>query len=355
MNKKIKVSVVGATTSPILSQFTGNETNSWQGYDFYVNDPIEKADFWVVIQGSNPGDDLCEVPIGGFLYLSAETSYPLDWFIKSPSRLKFLTQFDRVYTSHFVPLDNVEFAYPFLPWMINSNHGESILGRHQRDVEWLRKLKVPRKNDKISMICSDQQWTSSHKLRFRFAQSLKQHFGSRLDWFGNGINSIDEKWDGLAPYSYTIVLENQAQSGVITEKLTDAYLAYSFPLYWGSNDAASIFGHESFESLNAFDVKGSIEVIEKAIRTPHELRVSALTSAREVVLTDFHFLTRIALICDKLQSEGAWIPESGRKVRLEIPSKLEARFDAGLRDPRRLLGSLVMGGARRFGGIDYSP
>ena len=355
MNKTIKVSVVGAHVSPNLSQFTGNSINSWEGYDFYFNDPISEADFWFVIQGSNHGDDFCEVPIGGFAYLSAETSYPLDWFIKSPPRMSYLSQFDRVYTSHFVPLDNVEFAYPFLPWMINSNHGESILDTHKRDIEMLRHLKVPEKNGRISMICSDQQWTASHRLRFHFAQSLKQYFGSRLDWFGNGINPIDEKWDGLATYPYTIVLENQVQSGVITEKLIDAYLAYSFPLYWGSSHATSIFGSESLERLDAFNIRGSIEVIERAIATPYSARVSALRKAREIALTDFHFLTRIARICDKLQTEGVWNPDIRRKVELRNPSKLEARFDAGLRDPKRLIGTIAMGGARRLGGIDYSP
>jgi len=355
MAKKIKLSIIGAGDQLSLTQFTGAPNNFWKGYEFFVNDPIDKADFWFVIQGANPGDTQCDVPKGGFMYLSAETSYPLDWFVGSPVRMKFLEQFDRVLTHHFVPLSNVEYAFPFLPWMINANHGPSILAPHHRDYSWLAAAKPPTKNNRISMICSNQQWTASHKMRFRFAEQLKAHFGETLDWFGNGVNSVAEKWDGLASYPYTIVLENQAQSGVVTEKLIDAYLAFSFPLYSGAPNASEVFGSQAMVAVDAFDIGGSIEKIEQAISVPYSDRLDSILSARDVALNEFHFLNRIVDICRTTQNSGSWDPYWRQTARLRNPAAWESRFDSTWQTPRRLLGKVLSGAGRRLEGTPNHP
>ncbi len=44
---------------------------------------------------------------------------------------------------------------------------------------------------------------------------------------------LEEKADGLDPYRYTIVLENNLEDGFWTEKLGDAYLGHCFPIYSG--------------------------------------------------------------------------------------------------------------------------
>ena len=43
-----------------------------------------------------------------------------------------------------------------------------------------------------------------------------------------GVNSLNDKWDGIHDYKYHIVLENEANY-LISEKLFDSYLGLSFP------------------------------------------------------------------------------------------------------------------------------
>lgn len=263
--------------------------------------------------------------------------------------MKYLSQFDWVYSHYEVPLDGAKFAFPFLPWMINANHGEGIMTGHSRNLNVLRELQGETKAKKLSMICSNREWTVGHRIRLRFARGLKAHFGERLDWFGNGIQAIPEKWDGLAPYEYTIVLENQMQNGVLTEKLIDAYLASSFPLYWGAPDADSVFPRDSFVRVNPLDLEGTIRNIEMAIEVPYHERLTALQSARQIALTDFHFLHRITAICDDIQASGRWNPENTGIVRLQRPSRV-ARLDWDWTRPRDSTAGVLLKLASRLGG-----
>jgi hypothetical protein len=124
--------------------------------------------------------------------------------------------------------------------------------------------------------------------------ALKEHFGNRLDWFGNGINPLEQKWDGLAPYKYTIVLENQATSHVLTEKIQDAFLALAVPVYWGAPEAEEIFGENSFISIDIKDIHGSITLIEQLLESDsYEARLPSLLAAKAVVTDDLNHLFRM--------------------------------------------------------------
>ena len=94
---------------------------------------------------------------------------------------------------------------------------------------------------------------------------LKEHFKDKLDWYGNGINPLDRKWDGIAPYKYHLTLENQSTYNVITEKLYDAFLGLSYPIYWGAPNVNDYFEDNSLIKINLNDLKGSIQIIEKVI------------------------------------------------------------------------------------------
>jgi hypothetical protein len=50
------------------------------------------------------------------------------------------------------------------------------------------------------------------------------------------------KAEGLAPYRYSIVIENSIHSTYMSEKIMDALALGTAPLYWGSPYAKTVFG-----------------------------------------------------------------------------------------------------------------
>jgi hypothetical protein len=58
---------------------------------------------------------------------------------------------------------------------------------------------------------------------------------------GRGYRPFADKADGLAPYRYSIVIENLREPSYFTEKLVDALLCDTVPIYWGAPDIADFF------------------------------------------------------------------------------------------------------------------
>lgn len=289
----IKLSIGGQKDRLDISQFTGNPSGDLGDCRFSVNDPnVTKADAWFVIEGANPNDLRCEIPLGQFHFLSAETSWNPNRYLTG-ARVSFLAQFDRVHTFYKTRHKNSNFQAPFLPWMINANHG-SIFTPHTRDIRFFENLEALPKEKKLSMFCSDIQWRPVHQKRFQFAEEVKRVFGQDVDWFGNGINPIAEKWDGIAPFERTIVLENNSRRGVFSEKIIDAYLGLSVPIYSGDSLIHRKFPVERAELINLDSPVQSIKKLERLLQTPLDERdFRRLQKGKAKALAEFHFLKRI--------------------------------------------------------------
>jgi hypothetical protein len=298
---RVKVSMRGGPASPDLSQFVGNPGNRWGNCRFSINGSEEEADVWLVYEDLDDSDTACVVPPSRTAFLSAETSWGPGFYSDSPIRMEFLRQFALIYTCHDIYLPSVVNSPPFLPWMINGNHGASFLAPHHRDLRFFEALNSIEKRKDISVFCSTQSLTAEHRMRLRFVEELKAHFGERLDWFGNGVNPLPQKWEGIAPYRYTLVLENQSADSVFTEKIYDAFLGLSYPIYWGAPDLDRFFDRSSFTAINIRDLHGSIETITSLIDSSvAEERVDALVESKNRVLNQWNLFGRLARVAEEL-------------------------------------------------------
>lgn len=97
----------------------------------------------------------------------------------------------------------------------------------------------------LSVICYNKTFTEGNRTKLRLLEILKQHF-KELDLFGRGTRLIEDKWDGIYPYKYHITLENGSFPHYWTEKLTDAYLRYALPIYYGCPNLTEHFSPQSF-------------------------------------------------------------------------------------------------------------
>lgn len=312
---RVKISSRGSGKGLDLQQFVGNDENAWGGCRFFVNEPIESADVWLVVEDLDDDDRTCQVPPSRIAFLTAETSWPSGHYDESTERSAFLDQFAAIRTCHDIYRANVVADIPYLPWMINANHG-SVTARHERDVHYFRSLTGLPKSRDLSVFCSTQTMTPGHRMRLRFVEQLKSHFGDRLDWFGNGINPVDEKWDGLAPYRHTIVLENHPAVNVITEKIADAYLGLAYPIYSGAPNLADYYPAESFTAIDIKDVNGSIAVIEDVLsQNLAEQRRDALLEAKARVVGNLHLYERMSRLAQALVSTSVDEPAAAVTLR----------------------------------------
>ena len=299
---KIKLSMPWGGSPADLSQFTGNANGVFAGCEFYANDGTTEADAWFIIEDVVPEDNFCTVPPGQVHFLSAETAYRENHY--SPQwRLDFLAQFSNVHTCYPVDLPQATFRPPFLPWMVNSEYG--VYSSYHRDIKFFEGLNELEKDLPLSIFCSDKILSAQHQLRFDFAEKVQKYFRGDVHWFGTGVDSIPNKWDGLARYERTVVLENRSDRKIYSEKILDAFLGLSQPIYWGAPDISSYLPLRKSHQIDIRDPKGSLESLHKIMRNPVTNRErEALVLGKSRVLDQLHFLKRMSVIAKETSSLG---------------------------------------------------
>ncbi|CAE8650562.1 unnamed protein product, partial [Polarella glacialis] len=67
---------------------------------------------------------------------------------------------------------------------------------------------------------------------------------------------LDEAVELLQPYRFALVFENKLVPGYVTEKIVNAFLAGSIPIYWGSRAVLDLFNPEAFVYANEIQGAG---------------------------------------------------------------------------------------------------
>lgn len=133
---------------------------------------------------------------------------------------------------------------------------------------------------------------------------MKLHYGSKLDVYGRGINDFNDKWETLAPYKYHIALENSSSKYYWTEKISDCFLAGTFPIYYGCTNINDYFPEKSFETIKIGDFDKAVETIDKIIKDERfENSQQELLQSKDLVLEEYNMFDMISKICDTLNPE----------------------------------------------------
>jgi hypothetical protein len=97
---------------------------------------------------------------------------------------------------------------------------------------WIKEAnrKIHDKNRNVSIIASAKNNVLGQKMRHKAIRK----FGHMIDAvFGGGYRAIDDKAEGLAPFRYSIVIENCRRNYYFSEKLIDCFMTGTIPIYWG--------------------------------------------------------------------------------------------------------------------------
>lgn len=214
-----------------------------------------------------------------------------------PSSIKsyesaFLKQFGHVLTGHeewSIRHPGVIRSQPALRWF----YGDG--GERLKTFDEMLAEAPPRKLLNISTVCSvKQQKHTLHQKRYEFTQQLK-HEIAELDVFGRGVKAMSDKAEAIDPYRFHIAIENHRCDHHWTEKVSDVFLGWGLPLYYGCTNLADYFPAESFIEIDINDLEGTVELIRNLLEGgEYERRLSAIVEARRLVLNEYNMFAVLA-------------------------------------------------------------
>ncbi len=173
---------------------------------------------------------------------------------------------------------------------------------------------IPKTQD-LSTVCSNKQMAATlHQQRYNFVMGLKDILGDDFDVFGRGIRPITDKAEAMDSFRYHIAIENHVEAGHWTEKIADCFLAFCVPFYFGPPNIMHDFPEGSIIPIDIFDIEGAAEIIRKEIKPgSYEARLPAIIKARELVLTQYNLMNKIAEIVTAKHNTNA-APMAGAYV-----------------------------------------
>jgi len=313
---RVKISCVGATKAKpncdnlLIQKFLPDWGNKWKNCEFFFNDAsITKADYWVIIGDINTDEESCEVAPNNVILMTGEPQSIKRYDISKD----FINQFGRVFTSHHdLKHEKVFPCRPPINWWVD---GGSPIKSQQEFDEWdggkfgyddFKNLREIKKEKLLSVFCSNKIFTEGHKARFNFCQQLKNHFKDKIDWFGNGVQPIANKIDGVAPYKYHIALENSNGPDYWTEKLMDPLMVLTHPIYCGATNIDKYFSKNQITKIDIRYPKTAIAKIEKLIaENYYEKSFDELLKARDLAMDEYNFYNIISEISKEDIASGA--------------------------------------------------
>jgi len=277
----------------------------WNGYDLlrqtpshkgvwgdacFTEEPLDESDYTVILNYS-PVDTVIKCPPQNIWALMQEPYLPeiFEWINKGHAQFaRVFFPSDQIITTKYSPSQT---CLPWYDYDKNSSYDNLI------------KLDIPQKTNNISLITSTKNFFPGHLKRLEFVRYLIEQKPFEIDLFGRGINPIENKWDALAPYKYSIAIENTKSSHYWTEKLSDCFLAYTLPIYYGAEKLEEYFPKGSFVRIDIEDIKGSIEIIRQVLADDlWEERLPAIKEARDLVLNKYQLFPFVA---ERIAQEAA--------------------------------------------------
>lgn len=154
--------------------------------------------------------------------------------------LNYQNDFDCI-ISHFDKTEVRNIRQPgMLPWFVEKTYDE------------LKALQLSEleKQNKVVWITSNRRGNPGHDARLTFLDLLQENKNPQIEIYGKGINPIDDKFEALSKVKYTLAVENYSDSDYWTEKIMDAYLSLTIPIYYGCTNLDDYFPKESFIQID---------------------------------------------------------------------------------------------------------
>ena len=292
-----RIRISASFPAELILRQTPGRSGRWQEFELLARPDGDPVDAWVVYDDlKQPEQQLC--PAANTLLITGEPESLRRY------RSRYTAQFGQVWTSHRTirhrhltrSNEGQHWHYGLYPGAVHS----SRLGFDE-----LVDMPRPDKSKQLSVICSTKAHTADQRQRLEFVQRLQAAFGNDIDVFGRGTREVADKSEAIFDYRYHVVLENDHSEHFMTEKLADAFLGWSYPIYFGSSEACHRYPEGSFTAIDIYQPDEAIRIIRNLL-TAHTYQQSlpAIAEARHRVLFQNNFCNMLAeywrqhLVCE---------------------------------------------------------
>jgi len=277
-----------------LLRQTPKRKGVWGNCQFFINEPIETCDFWFVLD--DLPNECSKFSNNPPIFITIETPS-----IRTNINDQFLAQFKQIMSygrdlKHPCVMETISLS----TWLI----GEYTQPSKIYD-DFVAPIPQNNKNKLISVVSSNKAFTKGHRKRLKFVKLLRNHFGQKIDIYGRGINSFPDKWDVIVPYKYHISLENSSCRNYISEKLYDAFLGESFPIYYGCPNVLDYFSNESLSVIDIDKPDESISIIENLIESEtYEKSLDDIRKSKDLILNSYNIFAILSKYCEEVYSRS---------------------------------------------------
>ena len=270
-----------------LRQFPGNRP-VWGNCRFEFDRSVRNYD-WLVVYNDLPrgerkfdGETLA-CPQGRTILVAPE-----------PSSVRtygsgFLSQFGMVVTYQepwAISHPNLIFSHAGEHWFYG------LYGKKLISYDEMKRRSPPAKERLLSTVCSSKrQRHTMHFDRYDFTQRLSAAL-PEMEVFGHGVRDMEDKSEALDPYRYHVAIENQICPHYWSEKLADAFLAFTLPFYCGCPNVSDYFDPESYIPIDIQNLDASLAAMREALAgNAYEKRLPAIVEARRKVLDEYNLFS----------------------------------------------------------------
>jgi len=291
------VRIIKDWSAPDLMRQTPNHSGEWDGIQFTF-DPVTECDYLVSLNPPRVKVTGKCPPNHKWLLTQEPPVDHYEWHKNG------FAPFDKVFTQHENDgrAKHLIHEHGALPWHIGRSFDELVT------------LQPGNKIDQISTVTSNAYSRPGHKARYDLIQYLREEQFD-LALFGKGIRWIDDKFDGIYPYKYSIAIENSFYPHYWTEKLSDCLLSWTMPVYAGCPNITDYFPEEALIIIDPFNLEEAKAIMEEAVATDRwHKNLDAIAEARNLILHKYQFFPWIA---NKIKAESN--TTSFEKEHFKIP------------------------------------
>jgi hypothetical protein len=271
----IRVNILKSWDHPDLFQQTPGGAGIWGDIEFHLD--AEGPSDYVIVLNHPLQDSTVTCPPARVWAIIQEPPTEFNKLIHrgDPSYARIYTTDPDLKGRRYVQ------SQPTLPWHIN------------RSYDFLKTVAVPPKTGDISWVTSNLTNIQGHHDRMAFLEAVRGSL--QFDLFGRGFNPVEDKWRAVAPYRYSIAVENYSNPYYWSEKIADCFLAWSMPIYHGCTRITDYFPAESMILIDIHRPDEALERIREAVQAGRwQKNLDAIRSAREQVLERYQFFPFVA-------------------------------------------------------------
>lgn len=263
-------------------------------YQFFFNQDLKSYDYLVVFEKLLKPVE-ASIPLKNTIFVAGEATS-----IKRYKN-KFLLQFGHVITCQ----QALEHSSKYL-----KSPGHTWFSKKTYDD--LANTAEVKKTKLLSIVVSNKEITMGHRKRLQFCLELKRRLGDKVDLFGRGFNQFDDKWEAIAPYKYSIAIENSVEEHWVTEKIGDCFTSHTFPFYIGAPNIRDYYDPKSFSLIDFNDFEGSIEKILSIINDDdhYDNHLKYLQKAKYDYINNHSILPMVCTFIDNEINKGESHSES---------------------------------------------